>query len=343
MDKMFKRTLLGAAVAMASTGAFADGAAQVGINSDFAVQAYGVAAISIAMNLDETSQYAYDNESRIGFRASKDMMENVNVFMQIESGWAEPSWVAQGSGATLGNRDTFLGLQGDWGKVRFGRMLTPMYEIIDWPYSNPGLGGVFDGGADVKFHYDRKSQMARYDSPAFGGFTFNAAIGRGTELANEDSQFTGLAAHYALDGIATFHVGYESATDFQHWSTGAAKGDTNGFIVGFEAPLPAGFGIAAAYKYGENKDKATGVKASQGSYSIVGQYWNGPLGVKVGYAANQDAEVGGATATNTADDVVSVQVMGVINGFVPYVRLSSQTSDNKDSVEVLRVGLEYGF
>ncbi len=42
------------------------------------------------------------------------MFENANVFMQIESGYVGEN----GDGATLGNRDTFLGLQGDWGKVR---------------------------------------------------------------------------------------------------------------------------------------------------------------------------------------------------------------------------------
>ncbi len=146
MDKMFKRTLVGAAIALASTSTFAaEETGQIGVLSDFNVQAYGVAAISAFYQEDSTG-YDYENESRIGFRANKDMFDNVNVFMQIESGYVGDD----GASGSLGVRDTFLGLQGDWGKVRFGRMLTPLYEIVDWPYSNPGLGRVFDWGGDVK-------------------------------------------------------------------------------------------------------------------------------------------------------------------------------------------------
>lgn len=60
MDKMFKRTLLGAAVAMASTGAFAASeTGAIGVLSDFNVQAYGVAAIS-AFYQEDSNGYDYE-------------------------------------------------------------------------------------------------------------------------------------------------------------------------------------------------------------------------------------------------------------------------------------------
>ena len=294
MDKMFKRTLLGAAVAVVSTGVMAK---QVGVNSDFQVEAYGVAAISVVnYDTDETNMstgvvtdkstgYDYENESRIGFRASKDMFDDVNVFMQIESGYVGEN----GDGATLGNRDTFLGLQGDWGKVRFGRMLTPMYEIIDWPYSNPGLGAAFDWGSTVKYNRDRHGDMARFDSKDYNGFSFALAAGRG-ESSVKDNYFYGANAHYKLGDSFTIHAGVETEDDRKisdsvaaayevcavapgktctdvnkatfnpgdvYQSTAAAaqvNADTFGYILGFEASLPAGFGLAAAYKAGESKD-----------------------------------------------------------------------------------------
>lgn len=335
MDKMIKRTLIGAAVAAASTGAFASGAesSQVGVISDFNVQAYGVAAIS-AFYQEDSNGYDYENESRIGFRASKDMFDNVNVFMQIESGYVGED----GTGSTLGARDTFLGLQGDWGKVRFGRMLTPLYEIVDWPYSNPGLGRVFDWGGDVKAHYDRKGDIARYDSPAFGGFTYSVSVGRG-DTGTKDSNHVGAAAHYNFSDVVTVHGGYESNSKY-----GGGSVDTSAYIVGFELPLPAGFGLAGAYKYNDGEAKSVdGASAEQGQFSLVGQYWSGPWGFKLGYAANQDSEIEGAKQDD-ADEVLSGQLMYVKNGFVPYVRVGQHDAYNAaEKAMFVRVGLEYGF
>ena len=68
--------------------------------------------------------------------------------MQIESGYVDSTdWGHGGvSGGVLGFRDTYIGASGDWGNLRVGRVLTPTYELIDWPFSNPGLGSVFDWG-----------------------------------------------------------------------------------------------------------------------------------------------------------------------------------------------------
>ncbi|PMH40978.1 porin [Vibrio sp. 10N.286.49.B3] len=335
MEKMIKRTLLGASIALASAGVMAQGAesSQVGIVSDFNVQAYGVAAISI-FNQEDGNGYDYENESRIGFRASKDMFDNFNVFMQIESGYVGED----GSGSTLGARDTFVGMQGDWGKVRFGRMLTPLYEIVDWPYSNPGLGRVFDWGGDVLANYDRKGDMARYDSPVFSGFSFNLSVGRG-DTGTKGSNHIGAAAHYNLNDIVTFHAGYELNDKINGNDV-----DASAYIVGFELPLPAGFGLAGAYKYADGMDKATDSdNAEQGSYSIIAQYWNGPWGVKVGYATNEDSEVAGVKQDNS-DEVISGQLMYVYNGFVPYIRIGQHDAYNADDkLMFTRVGIEYGF
>ena len=334
MEKMFKRTLVGAAIALASTSTLAAGeTGQIGVLSDFNVQAYGVAAIS-AFYQEDSAGYDYENESRIGFRANKDMFDNVNVFMQIESGYVGDD----GASGSLGVRDTFLGLQGDWGKVRFGRMLTPLYEIVDWPYSNPGLGRVFDWGGDVKAHYDRKGDIARYDSPALGNLTFNVSVGRG-DTATDGSNHFGAAVHYNVADIVTLHGGYENNSNYAGGSI-----DSSSYILGFELPLPAGFGLAGAYKYSEGESKSTaGADADQGQYSIIGQYWNGPWGFKVGYAANLESEINNVKQGDD-DEVLSAQLMYVHNGFVPYVRVGQHDAYNAaDKTAFVRVGLEYGF
>lgn len=141
----------------------------------------------------------------------------------------------------------------------------------------------------------------------------------------------------------------ESNQDFK----GYEDMDVLTYLVGFEAGLPGGFSVAGAFKQADSSNsfvnanwKEQAGDASQGSYSLIAQYWNGPLGLKAGYAATLDSELNGQTQ-NDADTVVSFQVMGAVNGFVPYVRVAGRTLESvyvdADTDIVVRVGLEYGF
>ncbi|MCF7504326.1 MULTISPECIES: porin [Vibrio] len=376
-NKIFKRTLLGATVALLSTGVMAK---EVGINSDFNVDVYGVAAISMVNynttdNGNNSDGFVVENESRIGFRAHKDMFDDVLITMQIESGYVDSTdWSHGGvSGGVLGFRDTFVGASGSWGNLRVGRVLTPLYEIVDWPFSNPGLGSVFDWGG-INGHYDRQSNQVRYDSAKFGGFSFAASVGRddndnGGGAATRDANFVGASAKYSFEKI-TFMGAVESGTrvvaqtggeyliaqkevkladgtvvkagdQYQSDVVAGYDDDTFAYIVGFEASLPAGFGFAAAFK-GEELDNGIR-KQTQDSYSIIGQYWNGPIGFKLGYAANLESELNGKKEANSDSNTISGQLMAVHNGFVPYLRVAGRTVGDADTDIVTRVGLEYGF
>ncbi|WP_139073839.1 porin, partial [Aliivibrio fischeri] len=74
-----------------------------------------------------------------------------------------------------------------------------------WPFSNPGLGSVFDWGG-IAGHYDRQSNQVRYDSPKFGGFSFAASVGRddnanGGGAATRDSAFASANAKYSFEKV----------------------------------------------------------------------------------------------------------------------------------------------
>ncbi|GLS89640.1 porin [Psychromonas marina] len=361
---MFKKTLVAAAL---TTLAFSASAYEIGVNEEIPVTVYGVAAISavdynISDNRNAQTGYELENESRVGFRAGKNMTDDLHVFLQIESGYVG-NFGNGGAGASgsLGVRDTFIGLGGDWGKVRFGRVLTPMYELIDWPFSNPGLGAVFDWGGTVKGYNDRHSDQVRYDSPTWSGFNFAASVGRG-DSSKEGSNFVGANIKYTVSTV-TLMAAFESNKNFKggetiensdDTTTYKEGGDVNTYFVGFEAGLPGGFSIAGAFKQADAKDRFINGDwefqdgdASQGSYSLIAQYWNGPFGLRAGYAATLDSEINGETQDD-ADNIVSLQVMGNINGFVPYARVAGRTltsvnGTNADTDVVLRVGLEYGF
>ncbi|WP_025675073.1 porin [Salinivibrio socompensis] len=337
MNKIFKRTLLGTLIAIGSTGAMAaDHDNVVGVLSDYNVDLYGVAAIS-AFYQEDKNGYDYENESRVGFRAGKDFNEDIYIFMQIESGYVGED----GTGSTLGGRDTFIGMKGDWGQVRFGRMLTPLYEVVDWPYSNPGLGRVFDWGADTKSHYDRKGDIARYDSPDFDGFSFDVSVGRGKTDVNGSNHF-GAAAHYTVAEAFTLHGGYEYNSNYSD------DIDTQAYLAGVEIPLPGGFKVSAAYKYNDGVYK-TGIvnndtEAEQEQVSVVGEYWSGPWGYRLGYAANGDSDLDNNANVDDSDSVISGQLMYSKNGFLPYLRIGQHDAGNlEDKKAFARVGIEYNF
>lgn len=361
-------TMVAAAVSTALLSAGAN-AYVLGTENTGNVEVYGVVAVSAYGHTGDdvnVTDYSIDNETRIGFRGSKQMTDGINVIFQVESGYTD---VDDWAGGGLGFRDTFVGVEGDYGKVTVGRQLTPMYEVVDWPFTNPGLGRVFDPAAtgDIAYMYDR-TESIRYFAPTMGNLNINVATGRAG--SGEDAHWFGGAAKYkAFDAItlhATFEYGnnrkvsdaVEAGFEFDP-VTGDPKPitakdgvvtDTFTYLVGFEAPIAnTGISIAAAYKYGQAENIATKNVDSQGSYSVVAQYWNGPLGIKLGYAATEDVESDDNSNVSKGASVTSLQVMGVVNGFVPYVRLgmTDQLGWGADPLEdqeiFARVGLEYGF
>ncbi|WP_394252566.1 chitoporin [Vibrio profundi] len=320
----FKKTLLGAAVStlMLSGGAYADGA-----NSDaaknyltkdsFAYEVYGIIAMQAAYRDYDSGSSATDdnlggtqlnNESRIGFRGKKDFANFGPTFIwQIEGGYVDPSFGGEGAG--LGERDTFVGFESEsFGQVRLGRVLTPMYELVDWPASNPGMGDVYDWGGAIggAKYQDRQSNTIRWDSPMYNdALSFDVAVGAGDKagLGEGNDYWSGLAAHYKL-GPIQLDAAYEANRNIDYedsmWSN-----DT--YLVGVQGWFDNGISFFAQYKMMEASTSGTDEKQNAMSSAIM--YTTGDWQYKLGYAANFDLERNGRTIDNTADDVLSAQVM----------------------------------
>ena len=106
-----------------------------------------------------------DFGSRIGFKGHEHLGNNLNAIWQLE----QEASVA-GTDKGWGTRESFIGLEGDFGKVRAGKLntqLKDMDKIDPWEYKNPALGlGVFTRTGE-------RVVSARYDSPVFAGFSAN--------------------------------------------------------------------------------------------------------------------------------------------------------------------------
>lgn len=336
---MFKKSALAVVIATAfSLPAHAD-IKNVDIYGQIAISAWSGANYATD-NGDGTydKPIHMDNESRLGLRGSKEFAHGPKFIWQIETGNVGDA----GGTGSFGVRDTFGGFEWDGiGKVRAGRMLTPLYELVDWPYSAISTGNVFDWGGDVigGGNYDRQSNMVRFDSAKYSGFSFNLALGRGNE-SDASSNFYGLGAHYST-GPLTLHAAYErgldraisNATNVLHGYqnnlfsqqdinvsvTEAGTADTDAYLVGFELAFENGLGFYGAYKSlkSEYDDVKVGQldanneligadfavdEITQDSYSLGAIYNYGLWQFKLAYAENLDPDVDVAGTSGKAND-----------------------------------------
>ncbi|MBL0728154.1 porin [Piscinibacter sp. HJYY11] len=148
------------------------------------------------------NQRVSSNSSRLGVRAST-QFEGLTVFAQVESG---VSWDAGGD--TLAGRDTFAGLEGTFGKIRIGKMDTPMKDLggLTDRFKGTGIqddGGIAMLGGSSNGFGRRQSNSLRYDTPDFAGFGASLQYGLDNEDKGsaEQKKLLSLSLNYRLDKL----------------------------------------------------------------------------------------------------------------------------------------------
>ncbi|WP_413110794.1 porin [Thaumasiovibrio sp. DFM-14] len=280
MEKMFKRTLVGAAIALAA------GSANAAIDlAGENVQFYGQAAGFIHLTGPEVGDNAAQAviESRVGFRGRHQYDDfGPDFIWQIEGGDANNG----DKSGQLGARDTFLGFDFDGvGSFKYGRQLVAAYNYVDWPHSNPGLGNVFDWHNTIDASYeDRADNVFRFDSANWGGFGVQATLsGMGS---NTDAMIVSVAANYNHEKFS-IHGGFYNQSDYTN-ADGIKDGDISYAIIGGSVYL-GDLTLTAAYK--PMKNDLT--NNDQDAYSATAQYViDGKYVLKAGYAATSDSKLG---------------------------------------------------
>ncbi len=168
--------------------------------------AVGTAGNSLRAAIPITAQTANvsgtvmeSSNSRLGFRGTEDLGGGLRALFQLETTLAVDSG-ATGSTTAFFNRDTFVGLSGGFGTLRFG--------IIDTAYKNLGdnlsmLGissgnfvstsnilaePTFGSSGSTRFH-QRPPNTIHYTSPKVGGFEglFSYSLGEVASNAQQNS------------------------------------------------------------------------------------------------------------------------------------------------------------
>ncbi|MDR3428116.1 porin [Silvimonas sp.] len=181
---MFKRALLVTALTAAfAAPAFAD------------VSISGSAEMDIFVRTHQDSSLKADGSSSSAAGNETDLILNFDGNDKLDNGnkliWRVSQKVATPATAAWGSREAYIGLTGDWGTFRSGRVFAPSYLALD-EFQN-GAGNLWeDYGANAVWF---KEALA-YTSPDFGGFNVQVAYDLGTK--NSDGQA------WALDAIATY-------------------------------------------------------------------------------------------------------------------------------------------
>jgi predicted porin len=194
----------------------------------------------IDANGDRPSQQRLSsNSSRLGVRGSESLGGGLNAIWQIES-----SISGDAGGGTLAGRDTFVGLQGGWGQVRFGNFLAPyddMHPIFGnvptfltsilsvasiWAQATSAKSA---GGFDA-----RLGNSIRYDTANIAGFTGSVQVSLDSENGAIDPWVLSAAAIYnngPFQGGIAYEANYNVRADgLDDWAASVTAAWNFGFM-----------------------------------------------------------------------------------------------------------------
>lgn len=307
---------------------------------------------------DHTETKIADFGSRIGFKGTEHLGSGLNAIWQIEQK------TPVSGGGSWGTRDSFIGLEGEsWGKIRAGRLSTQLNDMdaLDaWEYNNPALGlGVFTRTGE-------RVISARYDSPVWAGFSFNAQFtprdnqadtGRESALSDTSAYYGGV--NYENAGFfAQYGVGYKKSAYVANGDSKSAQAhrihggyDANNLFVGLGYQYTNGWDSRNSYIAAIRGEDAPAVDNSgrlkTHEAAATAAYTFGNVTPRLSYAHGFKAKAGGNKVDGTNYKQV---VLGADYDFskrttamVSAGWLKAGSGDNKTENTAGLVGLRHKF
>lgn len=247
-----------------------------------------------------------DTGSLIGFKGSENLGNGLKAIWQVEQALSIDGTNVNGNN-TWATRDSFVGLTGNFGTVRLGKLSTylnsDMEKFDAWIYG-AGVNGATVTTANTLD--GRLNNAIRYDSPNLNGFKFTAAYGfdeaRATINGNRSNKAVwNLGAGYE-------NAGYFVDAGYVRYQDADAAGSKDGNYWRLEGGYNAN-NLLVALAYGQSKlftnSTVNSTKAKEAALTVG--YTMGALTPKFTYAHVWDTKTNGVKA----DDGINQYVIGV--------------------------------
>lgn len=339
---MMKKSLIALAAAVVAGGAFAQSSVTISGTVDLAYAMYDVSA-DTAAERDADQQRVIQNGSAITaifFRGSEDIGGGLRGIFQFET---NPDFVG-GGGLANATGNNFLGLTGNFGEVRLGRLNSAFLQ--NWGIANPfgtNLGSGW-GAARVVTRYAAGTAPTRfngaieYQSPVFNGIQ-----GR-LMYVPEDTTATTTVRPGVIDAGLRFAQGPISA--MLSWQ----QTDASRSVVATGSPI----GVAGAGV--ESNLWMLGARYTMGALTFSGGYWQEEIDV----AGVEGADITGwtlgvryamgpwaftAAYTQTEDDALAANRVLTTGGALVHSAAADVTLANGNGADrtVFGLGVDYSF
>ncbi len=221
-----------------------------------------------------------DQASFLGVRGTEDLGGGLKAFFQLETAFPPDA-----NATSFANRNSAIGLQGNFGSILMGRWDTPMkvtQTAVD-PWGDLTMGDITAAGLDQGNFSRREQNSVQYWSPNWSGLQFRAqyTANEGKSSTSNPQVYGGSLAYSAGNLYVAF--AYEEHKDVA--------------VVAGANVSEEGWGIAASYKFGGAKLSGQYGKFERGSIEdesyMVGIDW--AFGKHVLLASIQHAEVDGTS------------------------------------------------
>ena len=299
-----KKTLIALTLAALPVAASADVILYGQIKAGVEVSQTKTKVNGVETKSDTGSEIA-DFGSRIGFKGHEQLGNNLNAIWQVENS------VNVAGGGDWAGRESFIGLEGNFGKIRAGKLetqLKSMDSLDPWEYNNNALGlGMFQRTGE-------RIVSVKYDSPVWAGFSGNVQFtprDNGTDVRGEGVT-TGRADDDHASDTSRYYAGlnYENAGFFARYGFGYKKSayvtasnesksgqahkveggyDANNLFVGLGYQYTNGWDSLDSYRdalgyaadvntyrngYNSESDKSNGVKAHEVATTVAYRFGN---------------------------------------------------------------------
>ncbi len=281
-----KKTLIALTLAALPVAAMADVTLYGQIKAGVDISKVKTGKFSKVQEGKKTATEIADYGSRIGFKGHEHLGNNLNAIWQVE----QKTSIA-GTDSGFANRESFLGLEGGFGKVRAGNLNTALNDSSD--SFDPWESGTDNENAlqlgKIKRVDDRKVSV-RYDTPVLGGFSASV------QYQPRDNANPGDKYDHAKKSRDSYDLGlnYENSGFFGRYAGSYAKRaelDAD-HLEKFNHNTTLNAGI---YKDHQAHRLTAGYDANNLMVAVVGQYEGFKADV-AGAKKNERTEVGATAA-----------------------------------------------